>query len=203
METISNTLEYLIQITNFRLRNVLAEYVRKIIKAFRLVFICRLKHAEPTCGWFVILNTIVLNIKKHHISNKKLCQQQARQAHTAFVKQVLNRWKFCYLSYRLRCMGADTIFTKNTKLTRNYLLDVRAMSQGEGVTRIYRLNHNVFNCWFYLQGQAMELERLLLKSAWHFDNVFLNLRESNEILTIIYRSSLMLCHWRCKLNTIL
>ena len=70
---------------------------------------------------------------------------QARQT-GALLELVLNRWKFCYLFYRLRCMGADRIFTKNTKLTRHYLLALRVHVTGEGVTKIYSLNHKFFNC---------------------------------------------------------
>ena len=52
---------------------------------------------EPTCRWFVILNTIVLNIKKLHISYKKYCQY-ARQANRVFVKPTLKGGNFVIFS---------------------------------------------------------------------------------------------------------
>ena len=163
MEIISNTEEYLIHIINIKGRNVSKHHSRNSMSAISRL-ICTgeaLTQLQPTHGWFVILNTIVLNIKKQQLSYKNLCQH-ASQANWVFVELVLNRWKFCYLFYRLRCMGADRIFTKNTKLTRHYLLALKVHVTGEGVTKIYSLNHKFFNCWFYLQGRVIVLNRVLV-----------------------------------------
>ena len=137
---------------------------------------------EPTCRWFVKLNTIVLNIKKHRILHKKL-RQHAKQANSVFVKPVLNR-NFVIFPIDWDVWGLTEFSQKIVNWQGTIYKISRLLSQAEGVTRIYRVHHS----------SCIHFPALAYK--FRSDISMMSFLKSNEILTIIYRSSIIFCQWQ-------